>query len=72
MNVYQEKIEQAIQLLPEFDLDVWLVFARESLVSPPEIFRLPLEGEVAEPLTSLNAEQLSEIDLHPAEGCSVR
>lgn len=30
MNIYQEKIEQATQLLAEFNLDVWLVFARET------------------------------------------
>jgi Xaa-Pro aminopeptidase len=40
MNVYQEKIEQAIQLLPEFGLDAWLVFARETAEHTDPVLKL--------------------------------
>lgn len=40
MNVYQEKIEQAGQLLNEFDLDVWLVFARETAEHTDPVLKL--------------------------------
>jgi Xaa-Pro aminopeptidase len=30
MNIYQEKVNQAIGLLDEFDLDAWLIFVRET------------------------------------------
>ena len=34
MTIYQEKADQASALLHEFDLDCWLTFARETVVSP--------------------------------------
>jgi Xaa-Pro aminopeptidase len=40
MNIYREKIEQACQLLSEFDLDVWLVFARETAEHTDPVLKL--------------------------------
>jgi Xaa-Pro aminopeptidase len=40
MNIYQEKIEQAGQLLSEFDLDVWLVFVRETAEQTDPVLKM--------------------------------
>ena len=34
MTLYREKADQATALLAEVDLDCWLTFARETVVSP--------------------------------------
>jgi len=40
MNVYQEKVKQASELLDQFNLDVWLVFARETAEHTDPVLKL--------------------------------
>jgi Xaa-Pro aminopeptidase len=40
MNIYQEKMQQASHLLDEFDLDVWLVFVRETAEHTDPVLKL--------------------------------
>lgn len=40
MDVYQEKIKQADQLLAEFELDAWLVFVRETAEHTDPVIKL--------------------------------
>jgi dipeptidyl aminopeptidase/acylaminoacyl peptidase len=45
----------------------WLVFARETLNAPPEIWRVPSGGGKDEALTRLNAENLAGLEMNEAE-----
>lgn len=49
MSIYQEKADQASALLHEFDLDCWLTFARESVVSPDPGIELAIGSNVTWP-----------------------
>jgi Xaa-Pro aminopeptidase len=40
MSITREKVEQAIGLLNEFDLDIWVTFARESANNPDPVLDL--------------------------------
>jgi Xaa-Pro aminopeptidase len=40
MNVYQEKAKQACDLLDEFDLDLWLIFVRETAEHTDPVLKL--------------------------------
>jgi Xaa-Pro aminopeptidase len=40
MNVFQEKAQQANRLLTEFDLDVWLIFVRETAEHTDPVLKL--------------------------------
>ena len=46
MSIYTEKADQAAALLHEFDLDCWLTFARESVVSPDPGIELAIGSNV--------------------------
>ena len=45
----------------------YLLGARESFVSPPELHRIPAAGGVPEPVTAFNASLLEELDLDEGE-----
>ncbi len=49
MSIYQEKADQASKLLHEFDLDCWLTFARETVVSPDPGIELAIGSNVTWP-----------------------
>jgi Xaa-Pro aminopeptidase len=49
MSIYQEKADQASALLHEFDLDCWLTFARETVVSPDPGIELAIGSNVTWP-----------------------
>ncbi len=49
MTIYQEKADQASALLHEFDLDCWLTFARETVVSPDPGIELAIGSDVTWP-----------------------
>jgi len=49
MSIYTEKADQAAALLHEFDLDCWLTFARESVVSPDPGIELAIGSNVTWP-----------------------
>lgn len=40
MDIYQEKIEQAVALLDDFDLDVWLILVRETAEHTDPVLKL--------------------------------
>jgi Xaa-Pro aminopeptidase len=40
MNVYQEKAQQACALLPEFDLDLWITYVRETAEHTDPVLKL--------------------------------
>lgn len=44
-----------------------LIFRRESMAIPPEIFRMDVQGKGPERLTSFNSKEFSEMKLNPAE-----
>jgi dipeptidyl aminopeptidase/acylaminoacyl peptidase len=45
----------------------WLVFGRESLTSPPEIYRASTKGGAAKALTHLNRDVLAQLTMNEAE-----
>ena len=49
MSVYREKADQASALLHEFDLDCWLTFVRETVVSPDPGIELAIGSDVTWP-----------------------
>lgn len=49
MSIYTEKADQAAALLHEFDLDCWLTFARETVVSPDPGIELAIGSDVTWP-----------------------
>lgn len=49
MSVYREKANQATALLNEFDLDCWLTFVRETVVSPDPGIELAIGSDVTWP-----------------------
>lgn len=49
MSIYTEKADQAAALLHEFDLDCWLTFARETVVSPDPGIELAIGSNVTWP-----------------------
>jgi len=71
MTIYQEKSDQAAALLHEFDLDCWLTFARETVVSPDPGVELAIGSNVTWPsafIFARNGQRVAIVGRYDAPG----
>ena len=71
MTIYQEKSDQAAALLHEFDLDCWLTFARETVVSPDPGVELAIGSNVTWPsafIYARNGQRVAIVGRYDAPG----